>query len=79
MLQQEASCDLVFGTGETHSVQEFVEEAFGYVNLDGGSMWRRTRATSDRSPAPAGRSVRGQATPRVGAYGDVPGSMSHYS
>jgi GDPmannose 4,6-dehydratase len=36
MLQQEESQDLVFGTGETHSVQEFVEEAFGYVNLD----WR---------------------------------------
>ena len=36
MLQQKAPCDLVFGTGETHSVLEFVEEAFGYVNLD----WR---------------------------------------
>ncbi|MBZ0159714.1 MAG: GDP-mannose 4,6-dehydratase [bacterium] len=36
MLQQEAPCDLVFGTGETHSVLEFVEEAFGYVDLD----WR---------------------------------------
>jgi len=34
MLQQEAPCDLVFGTGATHSVQDFVEEAFGYVNLD---------------------------------------------
>ena len=28
--------DLVFGTGETHSVREFVEEAFAHVNLD----WR---------------------------------------
>src|SRR5919106_3122166 len=36
MLQQEAPQDLVFGTGETHSVQEFVEAAFGYVDLD----WR---------------------------------------
>lgn len=34
MLQEEQSQDLVFGTGETHSVREFVEEAFGYVNLD---------------------------------------------
>jgi GDP-D-mannose dehydratase len=34
MLQQEESQDLVFGTGETHSVQEFVEAAFRYVNLD---------------------------------------------
>ena len=37
MLQQAAPCDLVFGTGETHSVREFVEEAFGYVSLD----WRQ--------------------------------------
>lgn len=36
MLQQEEPQDLVFGTGKTHSVQEFVEEAFSYVNLD----WR---------------------------------------
>jgi len=36
MLQHEAPDDLVFGTGETHSVKEFVEEAFGYVDLD----WR---------------------------------------
>ena len=34
MLQQETSEDLVFGTGETHSVKEFAQEAFGYVNLD---------------------------------------------
>jgi hypothetical protein len=34
MLQQGAPCDLVFGTGETHSVLGCVEEAFGYVNLD---------------------------------------------
>ena len=36
MLQQEAPGDLVLGTRETHSVLEFVEETFGYVNLD----WR---------------------------------------
>src|SRR5207249_2724681 len=36
MLQQDAPGDLVFGTGETHSVHEFVKESFGYVNLD----WR---------------------------------------
>ncbi len=36
MLQQDQPVDLVFGTGESHSVREFVEEAFGYVNLD----WR---------------------------------------
>ncbi len=32
MLQQEAPEGLVFGTGETHSVHEFVDEAFGYAD-----------------------------------------------
>jgi GDPmannose 4,6-dehydratase len=36
MLQQDEAADLVFGTGETHSVREFLDEAFGYVGLD----WR---------------------------------------
>jgi GDPmannose 4,6-dehydratase len=36
MLQQDAPADLVFGTGESHSVRELVEEAFGCVGLD----WR---------------------------------------
>ncbi|MBX3054322.1 MAG: GDP-mannose 4,6-dehydratase [Caldilineaceae bacterium] len=36
MLQQDAPDDYVVATGETHSVQEFVEEAFGYVDMD----WR---------------------------------------
>ena len=34
MLQQEKPCDYVIGTGETHSVKEFLEEVFGYMNLD---------------------------------------------
>jgi GDPmannose 4,6-dehydratase len=34
MLQQDSPEDYVVATGETHSVQEFLEEAFGYVNLD---------------------------------------------
>jgi GDPmannose 4,6-dehydratase len=34
MLQQKKPEDFVIGTGESHSVQEFVEEAFGYVDLD---------------------------------------------
>jgi GDPmannose 4,6-dehydratase len=37
MLQHESPGDLVFGTGESHSVREFVQEAFGYVGLD----WRQ--------------------------------------
>lgn len=34
MLQQDKPEDYVVGTGETHSVREFVEEAFGYAGLD---------------------------------------------
>jgi GDPmannose 4,6-dehydratase len=34
MLQQDQPDDYVIATGETHSVCEFVEEAFGLVNLD---------------------------------------------
>ena len=34
MLQQEQAGDYVIATGETHSVQEFLEEAFRCVNLD---------------------------------------------
>ncbi|MFM7449923.1 MAG: GDP-mannose 4,6-dehydratase [Leptolyngbyaceae cyanobacterium] len=34
MLQQEAPDDYVVATGETYSVREFLDLAFGYVNLD---------------------------------------------
>ena len=34
MLQQDQSDDYVIGTGETHSVREFLHEAFGYVGLN---------------------------------------------
>ena len=37
MLQQDQPDDYVVGTGQTHSVQEFVEIAFDHVGLD----WRR--------------------------------------
>lgn len=36
MLQQEAPDDFVIATGESHSVAEFLEEAFGYIGLE----WR---------------------------------------
>lgn len=36
MLQQDEPDDYVIATGEAHSVKEFVEEAFSYMNLD----WR---------------------------------------
>jgi GDPmannose 4,6-dehydratase len=34
MLQQETPEDFVIGTGETHSVREFVDTAFRYVGLN---------------------------------------------
>jgi GDPmannose 4,6-dehydratase len=34
MLQQDEPDDFVIGTGETHSIREFVELAFSHVNLD---------------------------------------------
>jgi GDPmannose 4,6-dehydratase len=34
MLQADAPDDYVVATGETHSVREFLDEAFGYLNLD---------------------------------------------
>lgn len=36
ILQQDAPSDYVLGTGEAHTVREFLEEAFGYLDLD----WR---------------------------------------
>jgi len=37
MLQAERPADYVVGTGEKHSVREFIEEAFAYIGLD----WKR--------------------------------------
>src|SRR5438876_1011994 len=37
MLQQDRAEDYVIATGETHSVQEFLDEAFSYLGLD----WRK--------------------------------------
>lgn len=34
MLQQDEPDDFVIATGETHSVREFLDEAFGYLDLD---------------------------------------------
>jgi GDPmannose 4,6-dehydratase len=34
MLQQDQPHDIVIGTGEAHTVREFVDEAFSYVDLD---------------------------------------------
>lgn len=34
MLQQPQGDDYVIATGETHSIREFLDEAFGYVGID---------------------------------------------
>jgi len=44
MMQQDAPDDFVIGTGGTHSVREFVEEAFAYAGLD----WQKHVKISDR-------------------------------
>jgi GDPmannose 4,6-dehydratase len=44
MLQQDEAGDIVIGTGEAHSVQEFVEEAFAYVQLD----WKKYVKITER-------------------------------
>ncbi|HEY3543576.1 MAG TPA: GDP-mannose 4,6-dehydratase [Gaiellaceae bacterium] len=49
MLQAGAAGDYVLATGETHSVQEFLEEAFGYAGLD----WRQYVQTDPRYLRPA--------------------------
>ena len=49
MLQQEEPDDYVLGTGKAHTVQEFVEEAFGYAGLD----WHQHVKTDSRYLRPA--------------------------
>lgn len=48
MLQQDTSEDVVIGTGEAHSVREFIEEAFSYAGLD----WRKHVKMSERYMRP---------------------------
>jgi GDPmannose 4,6-dehydratase len=49
MLQQPAADDYVLATNETHTVREFVEEAFGHVGLD----WREFVKHDERYERPA--------------------------
>ncbi|MEO0376816.1 MAG: GDP-mannose 4,6-dehydratase [Cyanobacteria bacterium P01_A01_bin.17] len=49
MLQQDRPDDYVVATGETHSVEEFLDIAFGYVNL----KWQDSVAFDERYLRPA--------------------------
>jgi GDPmannose 4,6-dehydratase len=49
ILQQDTPDDYVVATGETHSVREFLEEAFGYVGLD----WKEFVVTDEKYFRPA--------------------------
>jgi GDPmannose 4,6-dehydratase len=49
MLQQDSPGDYVVATGETHTVQEFVEQAFSHVQLD----WREHVRHDERYERPA--------------------------
>ena len=49
MLQQETPEDFVIATGETHSVREFLEEAFGHVGMD----WEKYVQMDKRYERPA--------------------------
>jgi GDPmannose 4,6-dehydratase len=49
MLQQDDPDDFVISTGDTHSVEEFLDEAFGYVDLD----WRQYVVQDPRFMRPA--------------------------
>ena len=49
MLQQDAPGDYVIGTGESHSVREFVEPAFAHAGLD----WREYVRIDPRYYRPA--------------------------
>lgn len=49
MLQQKEADDYVIGTGETHTVKEFLEKAFSYVGLD----WKKYVVIDPRYFRPA--------------------------
>jgi GDPmannose 4,6-dehydratase len=49
MLQHDEPVDYVIATGETHSVEQFLELAFGHVGLD----WRQYVAQDERYMRPA--------------------------
>jgi len=49
MLQQDEPDDYVIATGETHSIYEFLDEAFTYLDLD----WKQYVIVDERYKRPA--------------------------
>ena len=74
MLQQKQPDDYVIATGETHSVREFLEEAFSYVGLD----WKKYVKVDPKYFRPAevdfllGDPAKAQGEARLEAEGLVP-------
>jgi GDPmannose 4,6-dehydratase len=69
MLQLEKPDDFVVATGETHSVREFLDLAFGRVNLD----WKDHVVTDERFMRPAEvELLLGDATKAKKAFGWTP-------
>ena len=69
MLQADEPDDYVLATGETHSVREFLDEAFGYAGLDWNEYVedRRALLPAGRGRRPARRRVEGEGEARLGA------------
>ena len=74
MLQQKEPEDFVISTGETHSVREFLDEAFGVV----GRKWekhveaRSALSAADRGRPPDRRLLEGQAEARLAPHAEFP-------
>ncbi len=72
MMQQERAEDFVVATGETHSIRELCELAFGHAGLD----WERHVRTAERLKRPAEVDVllgdAGKARERLGWVPEVP-------
>ena len=64
MLQQDAPGDYVIGTGESHTVREFVELAFGHAHMD----WRKHVKIDPRYYRPAEVRTSGPTLPRRAVY-----------
>jgi GDPmannose 4,6-dehydratase len=68
MLQQHEPADYVVATGETHSVQELVEAAFGLLDLD----WRDHVRVDPRYYRPAEEDLlQGDASKATAAKGEA--------